>query len=311
MRVSFLVAALVGVTPALLSSAVGAQPPSFTGISWNTVGIPTGLLLDGTGRLYATCEFRSGAAARAFDLSGNLLQVLGQSDPYEGYGLVRFSDASIGVADYYGRRVQRFDAGGALLSSWFAGGFGSAYAAVDEQDHIYVADDNGDLVRKFTEAGGLLGSWSSPHPAGIAYADGVIFVASWNAGIVTKYTTTGSVLGSFPTGFVNAEQLAIDGHGRLYLSDIAGAHQLRCFDSAGKVLWTLGSSVPGYSYGPVRYISEAVASDGTLYVGDYDHRRVLVFSQGVTAAASASWGSVKRRYREEAGSPGRGAAESK
>jgi hypothetical protein len=53
----------------------------------------------------------------------------------------------------------------------------------------------------------------------------------------------------------------------------------------------------GYGFGPVRYHGVIVANDGTLYAGDYDHRRVLVFAELPTAAAKPSWGGIKQRYR--------------
>jgi outer membrane protein assembly factor BamB len=98
---------------------------------------------------------------------------------------------------------------------------------------------------------------------------------------------------------VAAEQLAIDASGNLYIADW-GAFQLRKFAPNGTTLWTVSSSVPGYSFGPLRQHGVTVAADGTIYVGDYDHRRVLVFTQGSTATAAMSWGRLKARFRQGA-----------
>ena len=279
------------------ATAAVAQPAFVT--SWYSVGIPLGLCLDGAGHIYSTCEYGNGAALRKFDQAGSLLAVLGQGDPYEGYGVVRLSDGSIASADYYGRRVQRFDDSGTVLSSWTTGGANAVYLAVDEQGNFYVTDGEADRVRKFGADGTALADWASPHPIGIAYAGGIVYVGAQFAGVVTMYAPDGTSLGSFPTGLAKSEQLSIDGSGNLYLADW-GAYQLRKFAPNGSVVWTLGSSVPGYSYGPVRYHGVTVAADGTIYVGDYEHRRILVFQDGLTPTAAVSWGQIKTRYRASA-----------
>jgi streptogramin lyase len=288
----------VAVLLTLVSTSVGQAQPGFV-TSWNSIGIPTGLLADGLGHVFSTCESGSGAALRKFDLNGNLLAVFGASDPYEGYGVARLSDGSIAAVDYYGRRLQRFDENGLLLSTWSFGGSRAAYLAVDELDNCYITDDTGDRVRKFTSQGVSLADWASPNPTGIAYAGGIVYVAAREAGLLSKYAPDGTTLGSFPTGLTDAEQLSIDGLGNLFVADW-GAYQLRKFAPNGTVTWTLSSSVPGYSFGPVRYHGVTVASDGTIYVGDYDHRRILVFKEGLTPTASMSWGQLKARFRPEA-----------
>jgi streptogramin lyase len=294
------VAFLLTLIPAV---AANAQPAFVT--SWNSVGIPLGLLLDGAGHLYSTCEDGSGAVLRKFDLTGNLLAVFGDTNPYEGYGVVRLSDGSIAVADYYGKRVQRFDDGGTLLSSWPTGGLSAVYLAADASDNLYLTDGEGDRARKFSKPGVLLADWASPHPTGIGYFGGIVYVVGRNNGTVSKYGPTGTPMGSFPTGLTAAIQLAIDASGNLYIADW-GAFQLRKFAPNGAVLWTQSSVVPGYAFGPLRQHGVTVATDGTIYVGDYDHRRVLVFSQGSTAAAATSWGQLKARFRPEALAAGAG-----
>jgi sugar lactone lactonase YvrE len=278
----------------LAPQGASSQPVFVT--SWNSVGIPLGLLLDGAGHIYSTCEQGGGAAVRKFDLSGNLLAVLGADDPYEGYGAVRLSDGSVEVADYYNLRVQRFTDSGALLSSWPTGGVRASYMTADASDDVYIADDEGDRVRKFSAQGVHLSDWASPHPTGIAYGGGVLYVAARNAGLLTRYGPDGANLGSFSTGIQAAEQVALDAFGNLYITD-AGAYLLRKFTPSGITVWTLGSSVPGYSFGPVRYDAVAIANDGTLYVGDYDHRRILVLTEQPTGVATSSWGQLKARYR--------------
>jgi hypothetical protein len=223
-----------------LTVATAFAQPQFVK-SWDSVGIPLGLLLDDAGHIYATCESGSGAALRKFDSSGNLLFVFGEEYPYEGYGAGRLSDGSVAVADYYERRVGRFGADGTLLSTWPTGGQLAVYLAVDESDNIYITDGAGDRVRKFSVQGVPLADWASPHPTGIACAGGVVYVAGRNNGTVSKYGPSGSSLGSFSTGLAAAEQLSIDASGDVYVADW-GAFQLRKFTSSGTVLWTMGSS---------------------------------------------------------------------
>jgi len=52
----------------LAPTAAALSQPTYVKSS-DSVGIPLGLLLDGAGHLYATCESGGGAALRQFDLS--------------------------------------------------------------------------------------------------------------------------------------------------------------------------------------------------------------------------------------------------
>lgn len=263
--------------------------------SWDSIHIPLGLLADNSGNLYSTCEYGAGPALRKFTVSGTLLAEFGY--PFEGYGIAQLSDGTIAVADYYGARVQLYNTGGGIIANWWTGGALAAYLAADEQDNIYVTDVSGNRVRKFTRNGALLASWAATRPTGIAYANGVVYVAAREAGIVTKFDSNGTQLGFFQTGLTAAVQLAIDSDGDLYLADWGG-FRLRKFTSDGTILWTLGSSIPGYAYGPLRQHGVAVDNDGTIYVGDYDHNRVLVLTEGgPTPVAGTSWGALKQRYR--------------
>lgn len=273
-----------------------SQAPVLVGY-WPTVGIPLGLALDANGRLYMPDEDYN-VALRVFTQAGSPLAIFGPGAGFEGYGVSVMSDQSILVADYYGRRVQRYSQGGSLLSEWPTGGQRALYIAVDQSENVYVTDDEGDAVRKFSNQGALLAQWTVTHPSGVAFVNGLVYVAEmWN-GHVNIYTPDGTPQGSFATGCTWAEQLFYDGVGNFYLAD-HGLRQLRCFSTSGDLLWTMGPSVPGYPHPVTDFFSVVVAPDGTLLAGDYANRNVLVLRHPPTPTTRLSLGALKARLRVE------------
>ena len=274
--------------------ALGA-PLTFIG-SWSSTGIPCGLAVGPGGTVYVADEW-NGVGLRAFSPGGVPLGTFDPGWTIESYGIAFLSDQSIIFADYYGRRVLHFAPDGTFLSQFATGGSVSSWLAVDESDNIFVVDDNGDMVRKFTSTGALITQWSVNHPAGIAYTEGKVFVTEMWAGHINIYTPDGAPLGSFPNGATFAEQLHANGAGLLYLGD-HGTHQLRCFSTAGVLQWTLGPTVPGYPFSAPELFSVAQAPDGTLFVGDFNNRNVLVLVPGgPTATGHDTFGALKARYR--------------
>ncbi len=288
-----LVASLL-VLPVFLTHPAHAQLGAFQ-YSWEIQGPSLGLALDDANSVYAVSAARP-MVANKYSPFGVLLQSFMTGYGVEAYGVGLMSNGDLVVADYYRTQVIRFAPDGTPIALWFVGGWRSAYLAVDEHDNVYVTDDEGDRVRKFSSAGVPLGDWPAAHPTGIAYVNGILYVAARNAGKIMRFSPSGTPMGEFPTGAVAAEQLGADNVGRLYLTDWGG-FQLHCFTTDGLPLWTQGGDVPGYTYGPVRYHAVAMAPDGTAFIGDYDHDRVLVFASAPTASRSSSWGEIKQRYR--------------
>lgn len=278
--------------------AAFGQPLAFIG-SWPSVGLPLGLVLDAGGRLYMPNEHAANLALRVFTQSGVPLGIIGSGAGFECYGAAVLSDQTLIVSDYYGRRALRYAQDGSLLSQWWTGGDRAGRLAVDASDNVYIVDDTGDVVRRFSSEGVLLAQWPMAHPGGVACVNGLVYVTETFNGKVNIYTPDGVQQGSFATGCTFASQLYFDAvGGLLYLTD-HGLHQLKCFTTDGTLLWTMGPAVPGYPYATTDLFSIVVAPDGTVLVGDYANRNVLIFSQLPTPAAKPTFGALKSRYRGE------------
>ncbi len=275
----FLVAALVsfgGVAPA------AAQAPTLI-TSWPTVDIPTGMAIGPSGLVYI------------YDQAGAPSGAVGTSNP-ETYGVGFLRNGDLLVAEYYNHRVDVYSPGLVRLDTWYLPGLLALYLAVDGQDNVYVTDGSDDAVRVVNSAGVLVAQWATSHPSGVAYLNGLVYVAGMFNGVMSIYTPNGTPAGSFPTGCTWAEQLSVDQAGDLLLTD-HGLHQLKCFKPDGTLLWVLGPSVPGYAPGTCDFFSVVAGANKTILVGDYTNRGVLVLGEQATPASSASWGSVKARYR--------------
>jgi len=168
--------------------------------------------------------------------------------------------------------------------------------AADVANNVYVTEAASDKVQVFSKNGGPLRAWSSPHPTGIAYRASVVYVVGQFDGLVHSYFPDGTPVGPFAHGLCCPQQLAVDADGKLYVADMS-LGQLRCFDADGTVLWTLGPDVQGYPYNPARFVSVTVSSDGTIFAGDYDHRRIVVLGAGATPILRSSFGALKAHYR--------------
>jgi hypothetical protein len=273
------------------------QPLVFIG-SWPSTGIPLGLVVGPTGSLYMADE-HNGIGLRVFSQGGVPLGTFDPGGAIESYGVGVLSDQSVLFTDYYGNRVLRFAPDGTYLSEFATGG-SSAWLAVDESDNIYVTDDQSDKVRKFSSSGALLAQWYVKHPAGVAYDNGQVFVTEMFDGHIQVFSSAGVPQGSFLNGATFAQQLTASGTGQLYLGD-HGTHSLRSFSTAGALEWTLGPNVPGYAFPDPDLFSVAQAPDGTLFVGDFNNRNVLIFVPAPVATARDSFGALKARYRGGSG----------
>ncbi len=287
---------------ALLATVSGprdaaCQPPVFIG-SWDSVGIPLGLALDAGGSLYIADEY-NGVGLRVFSQGGVPMSTFNPGGAIESYGIGVLSDQSIVFTDYYNRRVLRYSAAGVFMSQFATGGQRAAWIAVDESDNIYVTLDQDNKVRKFTSTGALLAEWYVNHPAGLAYGGGQVFVTEMFNGNIQIFSSAGVPQGSFPNGATWAQQVTYR-NGQLFVADY-GLKRLRCFSPAGSVLWTIGPNVPGYAFTTATMFSVVQAPDGTLFVGDFTNRQVLIFVPGPTPTARHTFGALKARYRGESG----------
>lgn len=286
--------ALFGPTALFLlwASAATAQAPTYLR-SWPTFDVlPLGLASDGTTRLYAVDEL---GVLWMYAQAGTSLCNITSHSGHEGYGVAVLSDGTIVAAEYSGPFVNRTSKYCVPISSWTTGG-PPTYLAVDNADNVYVTEDNSDKVQVFTKDGAFVREWPSPHPTGIAIHAGVVYVVGHLDGLIHSYMLDGTPVGSFAHGLCCPDQLAADANGRLYAAD-KSLGQIRCFAANGTALWTVGPNVSGYPYNPARFVSVTVASDGTIFAGDYDHRRFVVLGAGVTPALRSSFGALKAHYR--------------
>src|SRR4029079_2917732 len=152
----------------------------------------------------------------------------------DGYGTLAFAkDGSFYVLDVGHRRGQHLDARHHHVADW--GGFGEDPGQYND-------------------------------PVGIAVApDGSVWVLDDQRSVVEHYDPTGTVLGSFdPFASLasndGANSLAIDGHGRIYVS-LAAPSEVLVFDETGTLLRTIGEGV---------FVEQATNmafdADGRLYV---------------------------------------------
>ena len=291
---SVIAASALAATLYFLPHCANAQAPVHV-TSWPTVDIPLGIAVGPDGLVYVGAQHAGSAMAHVYTQAGDEVNQIGGGSP-ETYGLGFLGTGELLIARYYDARVDRFTVGGVFLGTWNMGGSNALYLAVDPDDNVYVTDDNGDRVRKVNSAGVPVANWPVAHPSGIAFLNGKVYVAGMFSGTISVFLPDGTPAGSFPTGTTWAEQLSVDNSGNLLLADV-GSSQLKCFEPDGTVLWTLGPNIPGYVAGSCKHMSVAQGPNGTLLVGDYDNRRILVLGQQPTAATSVSWGHVKSQYR--------------
>jgi DNA-binding beta-propeller fold protein YncE len=286
---------LLGSTALLMlwASVATAQAPTYLR-SWPTSGdIPLGLATDGATRLYQVDEV---GTVWIYSLTGTSLCSRTTLVAHEEYGIAFVPDGSFVFTSNY-------PLSGALVRRGFAcspvSAFDTAgqptYLAADVANNVYVTEAASNRVEVFSKFGAPARAWSCPHPTGIAYRASVVYVVGGD-GLVHSYFPDGTPWSSFAHGLCCPEQLAVDANGNLYAADMS-LGQLRCFDANGTVLWTLGPNVPGYPYNPARFVSVTVSSDGTIFAGDYDHRRIVVLGAGVTPTLRRSFGALKAHYR--------------
>lgn len=279
---------------AMLPAEVRAQAPDLLA-SWPTADIPLGMAVASNGLVYVGTQSGGSALAHIYTQRGVPAGEIGGSSP-ETYGVGFLHSGELLVAEYYSHIVNLFSPGGASAGTWALPGNNALFLAVDNLDDVYITDDNGDHMRKVSSGGAVLADWSTPHPAGVAFLNGLVYVAGmWN-GIMSVYSPNGTLAASFPTGCTWAEQLSVDSSGNLLLTD-HGLHQLKCFRPDGTLLWTLGPSVPDYGPGICDFFSVVPGAGGTILAGDYANRRVLILGARPTPTRLASWGSLKAKFR--------------
>jgi sugar lactone lactonase YvrE len=132
---------------------------------------PSGVAVDAAGSIYVSDEGggqRESDYVAKFDPAGNLLLTFGGPGTAPGMfsgpaGLCVDPQGNIFVTDFHNARVQKFDAGGTLLSHWAYGEdeFGPLDVTMGPDGSIYVVGDG--YVRKYGYApvSTLAATWGS------------------------------------------------------------------------------------------------------------------------------------------------------
>ena len=190
----------------------------------------------------------------------------------------------------YGPPVLEFDLAGNLVKSWGdASVFGSC--AVDRQDNIWISDSADSTVQKYAPDGNAL----------------------LQIGVKGKFDTSdgtekGQALSSSRTLLNRPMGVAVDpANGDVYIADGGGNRRVAVFDRAGKFMRQFGrqatkeeaeAGAGGAFTGVVN--SLVLSSDGLLYVGDRDGKRIQVFDKMGNFKMNIS---VPRRRKELAQQP--------
>jgi DNA-binding beta-propeller fold protein YncE len=242
---------------------------------WQTDGaphrlrLPTGLALDGSGRLLVV----DAGNDRVQAIAGTEWTMLGGSYG-RAPGQFRFREAT----DF----AEPFQ-----VSIVLGGGL-----AVDARGHIYVADPLNARIQKFDASGHLLAVWGDDHglgerfdqPAGLAVdRDGTVYVADRGSHHILKLDGDGHLLARWgglgsEAGALSAPMaLVVDRRGQLYVAD-SGNARIQQFDAQGQFLRAWGGRGNGVGeFGGDVFL--ALDEKGHVYAADTANHRVQVFSE--------------------------------
>ncbi len=160
------------------------------------------------------------------------------------------ADDNLYITEFFGNRVQKISAEGALLGQWGSEGeddgqFRSPTGiAIDFAGNVYVSESGNHRVQKFSPDGAHLTTWGSQ--------------------------------GSAPGQFRSAMGIAVDADYRVYVAD-NGNHRVQVFDSDGEFVMAWGE--PGSELGQLQNpIGVSLDGDGNLWVAEPGNGRVQRFT---------------------------------
>ncbi len=227
---------------------------------------PQGIAVDIAGNVYvvdsAAADFNP-FRIQVFNSNGDFLFQFGTRG--SGNGQFRFprriavdGAGSIYVADSGNHRIQAFDASGNFLFKFGNNGTGDGQfmlptgVAVDFAGNIIVVDQNNNRVQKFDSQGNFVLKFGSVGdgdgqfllPESVAVdREGNIYVSDrFNARVqlfdpsgnfLFKFGSVGSGDGQFNQGGGGPSGIAVDGSGKIYVSDI-GIHRIQVFGGGGQ-----------------------------------------------------------------------------
>jgi outer membrane protein assembly factor BamB len=197
--------------------------------------------------------------------------------------------------------------------------------ATDAEGNVYVADFKNDSISVFNSAGTFLRRFPDPNrPTGrgssgagnsgiavaaLAVADGKVYAA--DSYQILVFDTQGTLLKQFgrpglgPEGLDHPNGIAVDGQGRIYVSD-SNHNRVTAFTPDGAVIWTTGKPITSLTdSSPNPFVLPrgiAVLSDGSILVADpLAHQLVKLTSAGKFAVNYGDRGSEPGQVNFPAG----------
>ncbi|MDH4283777.1 MAG: 6-bladed beta-propeller [Gallionellaceae bacterium] len=155
--------------------------------------------------------------------------------------------------------------------------------AVDKEGKVYVTDTSRQAVYVFDKKEGRLNVWEGADtgkhfssPTGIATGEaGEVYVADSDLGLVARLGQNGKSLGAIGSGeLTRPVGVAFDVASRLLYVVDSHAHDIKVFDTGGRLLRTLGRH--GDKPGEFNYPTYLALANGVLYVADTMNARVQV-----------------------------------
>jgi uncharacterized protein (TIGR03663 family) len=232
------------------------------------------------------------------DLDGNGPMAYGDGQFQEPWGITVSDDGRVYVADTWNHRIQVFDREGTFLTKWGTYGqtdsaatllYGPRDITVDALGRVFVTDTGNKRVTVFDQDGNYLDQWGSEgilpgyfsEPVGIDGFGGDLYVAdTWNQR-VQVFDIDFGFLREWPVeawygeSVVNKPYLAVDGEGRVYITDPEG-YRVAVFSGEGELLATFGR----YGFDEASFSLPTgidVDDAGSIYVADTDGHRVIKF----------------------------------
>lgn len=259
-------------------------------------GAVRGLAVDRGDRLYVA----AGAAIAVFSPEGDPLREWSTSQP--GFSVSIDERDRVWVGQM--RQVEVFDSAGALLDTWRdPERLGLVTAIGFASGDVFLADATARWIRRYDHEGRHLNDIGDRHrkggfhiPNGVVDfavdAAGVLHVANPGMHRVERYTAAGELVGRFghfdgrdPAGFggcCNPTNLAVDGEGRVIVSEKAGP-RVKVYAPDGTLLEVVADD----AFDPAaKNIDLAVDSQGRIYAIDTARLEIRVFEPRTPAVPS-------------------------
>ena len=205
------------------------------------------------------------------------------------------SEDNIYTTEFMGNRVQKFNSGGELITSWGSDGSDDGQfrnptgIAMDSQGNIYVSESGNHRVQKFTSDGEWLATWgergsddgqfASAMVIAIVNVDGEerAYVSDWGNNRIQVFNMDGGFVMAWGDGQLrNPTGIISDSDGNIWVVD-RGNSRIQSFTPDGEHLSTWGSegSNDGQFLTPT---SIAIDANGLLYISEANGTRVQIFT---------------------------------